>query len=385
MGYVAVKGGTEAIANSIDLVEFYRIKDQTPPIQIQQLQGQFRLAIDKIMGEGSFYAPEYGALALKQVEGDVLEAAFIMRAFRATLSRRYYSAIINTEAMFVQRRISSSFRDIPGGQVLGPTYDYTQRIIDTRLADESYGQVQAFLDQFDARLTETERRAVTTFGKVIDILRAEGLLTGVGNDEDCRVVDITREAIKFPAPRSARLQMLARAETGGIMALGYSSMRGHGGVHPTVGELRVGTVSVHVNDPKGRSRYIGKIRVTEAEMITKAKTGKKGSVPYYAIGYGLCFGQNETKAICMGILDRAMRDPGTSADNSPSHDQEFTLYHTDGIEAMGFTNHLKLPHYVTFQSSLSNVREAVEKAKKKKKATDSSVAAPQPTEALTEP
>lgn len=374
MGYVAVKGGTEAIANSIDLVEFYRLKDQTPPIQVGQLRAQFRLAIDKIMGEGSFYAPEYGALALKQVEGDVLEAAFIMRAFRATLSRRYYSAIINTEAMFVQRRISSSFRDIPGGQVLGPTYDYTQRIIDTRLADESYEQVQAFLTQFAARIPSADRRAVTTFGKVIDLLRDQGLLKGVGKrdegpDEDTRLVDITREAIKFPAPRSARLQMLARAETGGIMALGYSSMRGHGGVHPTVGELRVGLVDVNVTDPKGRNRYIGKVRVTEAEMITKAKTGKKGAVPYYAIGYGLCFGQNETKAICMGILDRAMRmgSPDAPSGVPPSHDQEFVLYHTDGIEAMGFTNHLKLPHYVTFQSGLSNVREAIEKDKKKKR------------------
>lgn len=384
MGYVAVKGGTEAIANSIDLVEFYRVKDETPPIQIRQLQAQFRLAIDKIMGEGSFYAPEYGALALKQVEGDVLEAAFIMRAFRATVSRRYYSDIIDTEAMFVQRRISASFRDIPGGQVLGPTYDYTQRIIDTRLADESYEQVQAFLAQFKARIDETSLKAVTTFGKVIDILRAQGLLKGIANpDEDRRVVDITREAIKFPAPRSARLQMLARAETGGIMALGYSSMRGHGFVHPTVGELRVGLVDVHITDPSGRKRYIGRVRVTEAEMITSAKTGRKGSVPYYSIGYGLCFGHNETKAICMGILDRAMRMGGTDA---PAHDQEFVLYHTDGIEAMGFTNHLKLPHYVTFQSGLSNLREAVEKDKKKKnrKASQAEPAQLPAQEAVTE-
>jgi len=383
MGYVAVKGGTDAIANSIELVEFYRIKDETPPIHIRQLQAQFRLAIDKIMGEGSFYAPEYGALALKQVEGDVLEAAFIMRAFRATLPRLYYSAVIDTRNMFVQRRISSSFRDIPGGQILGPTYDYTQRIIDTRLADESYEQVQAFLQQFSARISETDRKAITTFGKVIDMLRAQGLLKGVGNRDDeseegRRLVDITREAIKFPAPRSARLQMLARAETGGLMALGYSSMRGYGGVHPTVGELRVGLVDVTVSDPTGRSRYIGRVRVTEAEMITKAKTGKKsersaGSVPYYAIGYGLCFGQNETKAICMGILDRAMRN-GTK--EAPANDQEFVLYHTDGIEAMGFTNHLKLPHYVTFQSGLNNVRRAVARSRKQTEANAAS--APEP-------
>jgi alpha-D-ribose 1-methylphosphonate 5-triphosphate synthase subunit PhnI len=373
MGYVAVKGGTEAIANALELVEFYRVKDQTPPIQISQLKAQFRLAIDKIMGEGSFYAPEYGALALKQVEGDVLEAAFILRAFRATLSRRYYSAILKTETMFVQRRISASFRDIPGGQILGPTYDYTQRLLDTRLADESAEQVQAFLKQFDGHLDHSDLAPITTFGKVIDLLRGQGLLRGAGNgadgrDEDRRVVDITREAIKFPAPRSARLQMLARAETGGIMALGYSSMRGHGSVHPTVGELRIGLVNVQVNDPKGRSRYIGRVRVTEAEMITSGKSSKKkGAIPYYGIGYGLCFGQNETKGICMGILDRALRIGDASA---PSQDQEFVLYHTDGIEAMGFTNHLKLPHYVTFQSGLGNVRDAVAKDKKKKAAQE---------------
>ncbi len=375
MGYVAVKGGTEAIANSIALVEFYRVKDETTPIEIGQLQAQFRLAIDKIMGEGSFYAPEYGALALKQVEGDVLEAAFIMRAFRATVSRQYYSSIIDTRNMFVQRRISASFRDIPGGQVLGPTYDYTQRIIDTRLATESYEQVQAFLTRFRANLADTDLTAVKTFGKVIDLLRAQGLLKGVNEDPapgDTRVVDVTREAIRFPAPRSARLQMLARAETGGIMALGYSSMRGHGSVHPTVGELRVGLVDVRVLDPRGRNRYIGRVRVTEAEMITSAKAAKKkgrgaGNVPYYSIGYGLCFGHNETKAICMGILDRAMREAST---DSPSQDQEFVLYHTDGIEAMGFTNHLKLPHYVTFQSGLNNVREAIEREKQQKAAAD---------------
>jgi alpha-D-ribose 1-methylphosphonate 5-triphosphate synthase subunit PhnI len=356
MGYVAVKGGTDAIAGARELVEFYRVKDQTPPLQIEQLRAQFRLAIDKIMGEGSFFAPEYGAIALKQVEGDVLEAAFIMRAFRATLPRKYYSEVINTRDMFVQRRISSSFREIPGGQILGPTRDYTQRLIDTAMVDEDDAALQAFIDDFRAYLQDKELADVRTFGKVIDILRNQGLLKAVDPEEDTRLVDVTREAIKFPAPRSARLQMLARAETGGIMAMGYSSMRGHGSVHPTVGELRVGKVKLFVQDSGGRQRYIGRIQVTEAEMITKTKTGKKGSIPYYSIGYGLCFGQNETKAICMGILDRAMRN---EAGKGPSSDQEFVLYHTEGIESMGFTNHLKLPHYVTFQSGLSNLRRAV--------------------------
>ena len=363
MGYVAVKGGTEAIANAKELVEFYRLKDKTQPIEIEQLRAQFRLAIDKIMGEGSFYAPEYGAIALKQVEGDVLEAAFIMRAFRATLSRKYYSDIIDTENMFVQRRISSSFREIPGGQILGPTRDYTQRLIDTKYVFETNEEIQQFLAEFKADVAVAASTPIRSFSKVVDILKEQGLLKGVGNNEDTRLMDVTREAIKFPVPRSGRLQMLARAETGGIMALGYASMRGHGSVHPTVGELRLGKVDVKITDASGRKRYIGKIQVTEAEMISKADTDKKSNVPYYAIGYGLCFGQNETKVICMGILDRAMRIPGNSA---PSQDQEFVLYHTEGIESMGFTNHLKLPHYVTFQAGLSNLRNALNRDEEKK-------------------
>jgi alpha-D-ribose 1-methylphosphonate 5-triphosphate synthase subunit PhnI len=191
-----------------------------------------------------------------------------------------------------------------------------------------------------------------------DLLANEGLLKPINPKEDRKLVDITREAIKFPAPRSARLQMLSRAETGGLMAMGYSSMRGFGSVHPTVGELRYGQVPVKLKDPSGRIRYIGKIEVTEAEMIASTSVSKKTELPSYTVGYGLCFGQNDTKVICMGILDTTMRNPDASM---PANDQEFVLYHTEGIESMGFTNHLKLPHYVTFQSGLKNIREAIER------------------------
>jgi alpha-D-ribose 1-methylphosphonate 5-triphosphate synthase subunit PhnI len=151
--------------------------------------------------------------------------------------------------------------------------------------------------------------------------------------------------------------MLARAETGGLMSLAYSAQRGFGSAHATVGELRVGEVPLRVRDSRGRVRVIGRLRLTEAEMISKIKVKKKDPVPYLSLGYGLCFGQNETKAICMGILDRTLRAGG----DAPCQSQEFVLYHTEGIESYGFTNHLKLPHYVTFQSGLNNLRQAVER------------------------
>ena len=361
MGYVAVKGGTEAIHNASELAEFYRVKGNTTPIDIKQIRAQMRLAIDKVMGEGGLYAPEYAAIALKQAEGDVFEAAFIMRAFRTTLQRNFYSEMINTREMFVKRKISSSFREIPGGQILGPTRDYTQRTLDTAKATETSIDIKAFLSEFDAKIDPARLEGLSSFGKVIDILKSEGLLKPIDMAEDRSIKDITREAIKFPAPRSARLQMMARAETGGLMALGYSSQRGFGSVHPTVGELRYGSIPVQVKDGSGKKRYIGKIEVTECEMITGSKPGKKNTPPYFSIGYGLCFGHNETKVICMSTLDSAMRRPELGA---PANDQEFVLYHTEGVEAMGFTNHLKLPHYVTFQSLLSNTRAAVERNKK---------------------
>jgi alpha-D-ribose 1-methylphosphonate 5-triphosphate synthase subunit PhnI len=356
MGYVAVKGGTDAIHNSQELVEFYRLKNATAPLDVKQIRSQLRLAVDKVIGEGGLYAPEYAAIALKQAEGEVFEAAFILRAFRTTLQRRYYSETINTREMFVKRKISASFREIPGGQILGPTRDYTQRILDTGKAVETSEDVEKFIAAFESKINKDKLQGIKTFGKVIDLLKEEGLLKQVDHNEDRTLVDITHEAIRFPAPRSARLQMLSRAETGGLMAMGYSSMRGFGSVHPTVGELRYGNVPVNIKDPSGRVRYAGKIEVTEAEMISSVSAAKKNAVPKYTIGYGLCFGQNDTKVICMGILDTAMRSPDTG---SPANDQEFVLYHTEGIESMGFTNHLKLPHYVTFQSGLKNIREAI--------------------------
>jgi alpha-D-ribose 1-methylphosphonate 5-triphosphate synthase subunit PhnI len=205
---------------------------------------------------------------------------------------------------------------------------------------------------------------MTTYKKVIDIFIKEGLMsTQARPDEDRRVFDVTREAIKFPVPRSAVLQMLARSETGALMCMAYSTMRGFGESHGTVGELRVGEVPVRIVDHRGRKRYVGKIKVTETEMVGGSRrrspdagggSARRGqSNATLSIGYGLCFGQNETKGICMGMVESALRSP--NAEN-PANNQEFVLYHTEVIEAYGFTNHLKLPHYVTFQAGLENTR-----------------------------
>ena len=86
------------------------------------------------MAEGSLYDRDLAALAIKQAQGDLIEAAFLLRAYRTTLPRFAHARPVDTAAMRIARRISAIFKDLPGGQVLGPTYDYTHRLLDFGLA-----------------------------------------------------------------------------------------------------------------------------------------------------------------------------------------------------------------------------------------------------------
>jgi alpha-D-ribose 1-methylphosphonate 5-triphosphate synthase subunit PhnI len=357
MGYVAVKGGAAAIGNAEQFCLIRRAGGGSDLLDVQQIREQLHLAVDRVMGEGSIYAPDLAALAIKQAAGDTFEAAFILRAYRTTLPRLGYTAPMATDRMRLIRRISAAFKDIPGGQVLGPTPDYTLRLLDFDLKDESPQRTRRQISRLFAD-TEPLEPLPENFPKVVEMLRREGLLVSspVSTREDALPVDVTRQALTFPAPRSAQLQTLARGETGGMLALAYSNMRGYGSVHPVIGELRVGYLPVPYPNPvTGDVENIGEILVTEAEVISRIEGGDGPAV--FSLGYGLCFGHNETKAIAMAVLDRAI---STQAPTSPSEDQEFVLTHVDGIESMGFCNHYKLPHYVTFQSELDRLRKIQE-------------------------
>jgi alpha-D-ribose 1-methylphosphonate 5-triphosphate synthase subunit PhnI len=354
MGYVAVKGGHAAIANAELALRLQRTGGGSDLLRPEQIRDQLAFAVDRVMGEGSLYAPDLAALAIKQAAGDTFEAAFMLRAYRTTLPRLAYSVPVPSGKMRVIRRISAAFKDIPGGQILGPTPDYCLRLLDFELIHEDRHRSEAAVLKLLEQAGPLEPVA-PELPKVIDLLRREGLLiqhAPVRDRHRHETVDVTRQALIFPAPRSAQLQALARGETGGMLALAYSNMRGYGSVHPVIGELRVGYLPVHVTHPiSGRVEPIGEIKVTEAEVIARISDGDEQV--RFTLGYGLCFGHNETKAIAMAVLDRAM---STDEPESPSEDQEFVLTHVDGIESMGFCNHYKLPHYVTFQSELDRLR-----------------------------
>jgi alpha-D-ribose 1-methylphosphonate 5-triphosphate synthase subunit PhnI len=377
MAYTSVTGGAEAIAAAERLIQQLPTEPGEALVELRQVRNQFRAAVDQIMSEGGLYAPDLAALAFRQAEGDMAEAAFMLRAYRSTLPRLGYTVAVGGGEMEVVRRISSTFRDVPGGQVLGRTRDYTQRLLDLDLDAYAGGHDDSAHPNGGAngRGSQAARNDETVeepwdgrLPKVVDTMRAMGLIPpATAIDEQGEPDDITRNSMRFPVSRPTWLQAMARAETGALVCLAYSGLRGYGGgSHGTIAELRVGDLPIRVTHPlTGQPMTIGGARVTECEMTgpqrkAKQPTGEKTSGGGYGVSYGLVFGQNERKAISMSLLDSSLMAGHTGEGNpAPANDQEMVLSTTDGIESFGFVEHLKLPHFVTFGASL-NVSEQLD-------------------------
>src|SRR5580693_1094848 len=115
--YVAVKGGEKAIDAAHQLLAERRRGDPAvPELTLPQIREQLSLAVDRVMAEGALYDPDLAALAVKQARGDLIEAIFLLRAYRTTLPRLAASEPIDTAKMAIERRISATFKDLPGGQ-----------------------------------------------------------------------------------------------------------------------------------------------------------------------------------------------------------------------------------------------------------------------------
>lgn len=346
--YVAVKGGEKAIDNAHALLAEKRRGDTSvPELSVEQIRRQMPLAVSRVMGEGSLYDEELAALAIKQATGDLLEAIFLLRAYRTTLPRFMASRPLQTESMSLERRISATFKDLPGGQLLGPTFDYTHRLLDFSLLAEGH----------EPQAAHIEPAQQAPCPRVVDMLAQEGLLA-METDNAAEVPDITREPLDFPSSRAQRLQVLARGDEGFLLALAYSTQRGYGRNHPFAGEIRIGDIEVWIEPEElDFAVPLGDIEVTECEMINQF-AGSKDHLPQFTRGYGLAFGYAERKAMGMALVDRALRGAEYNEDiESPAQQEEFVLMHCDNVEAAGFVSHLKLPHYVDFQSELDLIRK----------------------------
>ncbi|MEO0380495.1 MAG: carbon-phosphorus lyase complex subunit PhnI [Pseudomonadota bacterium] len=346
--YVAVKGGEKAIdAAHAWLAEERRGPADIAELSVAQIKGQLKLAVNRVMAEGSLYDPDLAALAIKQARGDMIEAIFLIRAYRTTLPRFGGSEPVDTDAMACDRRISATFKDAPGGQVLGPTFDYTHRLLDFKLAAD--GAVE------DAPVREEIPQPKP---HIMSFLDREDLVQPEPEGSDVPP-DLTRAPLELPAARSLRLQALTRGDEGFVLGMAYSTQRGYARNHAHVAELRIGTCAIEMDIPElGFAIEIGEVELTECETVNQFQ-GSKTQPPQFTRGYGLVFGASERKAISMALVDRALRWEELGEDNvgAPAQNEEFILYHSDSIQATGFLEHIKLPHYVDFQAELELIRK----------------------------
>lgn len=341
MAYSATRGGERAIEEAERL--FREELGTLTAERVTEIRNALPYLVDRVMGEASLYEPDMAALALAQSGGELYEAVLLLRAYRTTQPRLWTAEPVDRGDIFTVRRISAAFKDIPGGQLLGPTLDYSHRLLKTEVLTGKPAE--------PAPVTSAPQPAPATQPSLADWQREQGLVEDQRQPETPlnEIPDVTRDGLLFPPPRAHRLQSLARGDTGGMLALGYANMRGYGPTHPTVNDLRLGEAEVRLCHPRGTVFSAGRIKVSEAEMVSK--TSSEGKLK---LGYCATFGWNEVKTIAGATLDLSMHFESAF----PAASEEFVLYHTEPVEASGFCTHFKLPHYVTFQSSIDALRGA---------------------------
>jgi alpha-D-ribose 1-methylphosphonate 5-triphosphate synthase subunit PhnI len=374
-----------------------------PRLSLAQIKQQMQLAVNRVMAEGSLYDPDLAALAIKQSWGDLVEAAFLL----AGLSHHPASSVLQRTPRY-QPHVYCSAASPPS--------------LKTPLEAKGWALPSTMCIVF---WTLSWRRKITSFTAPVAAVEASrsrsypqssgatgaGGIGGTrdgGGDGDGRGAnfsslpssspphpltpspphplppfDLTRQSLTTPTRRDARLQNLARADEGFLLSMAYSTQRGYGKNHPFAGEVRMGQVEVVIcPEELGFEVAIAQITITEVQMVNQFK-GSKEIPPQFTQGYGLTFGYNERKAMAMALVDRALqaRVLGESIEG-PAQDEEFVLYHSDNIEAQGFVQHLKLPHYIDFQAELNLVRklrQEYEQAQMKPPQTDSDTSAAAPT------
>jgi len=353
VGYAAVKGGLDAIRAAENLVRRRRDGGTSARLRVDQVVERLRLAVDRVQGEGGLWAPDLAARAIRQAEGDLIEASLLVRSYRSTLPRVAYSLPMSVRDLVVIRRIVPAFRQPPGPQLLGRTLDYTERLVDFA-PDPATSPSNGHRPISGEGTGRPEGREVATTGEVgperlLDLLRARDLLVERRLVDDPEPHDVTRDPVTVPASRSARLATLARGETGALVNLWYQGVRGdrRGAEDITLGEVRVGRLPVRVAHPRtGGPVTVAHVDVTEVEAMTNLNRPDEDT-SRFDVGYGLVTGHNERKAIAMAVLDVAMvRDRGRTGL------EQNVVQTCDGTDASGFLEHLKLPHYVTFGSQL---------------------------------
>lgn len=353
MGYETVRADAGAIAAAGRLAQRTRPGDGTAPEGGFDVAGTLPLLVDQVAGEAGVWEPAVCARALVQACGDVARAVSLVRAWAAMLPRRA-TLRAHVGELRTLRRITPAFREPEGGQYLGASLDYAQRLLDFDDGPAASDGAASTNGAAGAGGARADRAApvLAQIPRALDGLDHDGLLDS-GPTAHAR--DGTRTPAEPNRDRGAFDQLLARGETGALTAIAYTSIRGTDAA-ATLAELRLGELDVCVEHPQtgGRIR-VGTVPATVAEVVLYG--GRQKADGRLGVGVGATLGRVERRAISAAVLDAncaaTTRDPAIAP--SPSEDQEFLRIALDGQEATGFLEHLKLPHHVTFTSVLDRI------------------------------
>nr|WTB30932.1 carbon-phosphorus lyase complex subunit PhnI [Streptomyces sp. NBC_00830] len=328
--------------------------------------------IEQVCAESGVWAPDAAGRALDQSGGDIARAVTLVRVWAATLPHLPLEPVEPAD-VFLLRRLSAAFTNVPGGQWLGPTTEFDSRLLrwdddlddspehppsgrtPDRASDDAGadaasvsepGGGSGFQPARDlSPLPPVTRAAVP---RVRDLLADVPVLAlpdeGPGPDP-------TRVPVVAPVTRGQRLAAFARAETGALVALCHLALATRR--EAVLAELTGGLVAVRLPHPRtGRSCRVAEVPVTEAEVVLDADVD---GGPGFALGWGATLGGLERRAVSAAVLDGALQDRAASGADDGLPDDLALLGALDGLATTGFVEHLRLPHYASFASYLARV------------------------------
>jgi alpha-D-ribose 1-methylphosphonate 5-triphosphate synthase subunit PhnI len=337
MGYTTVRDRSGAVAAAAELA---RRTDASSA----------GLVVDQVMAESGVADRRIAAAALSQASGDVARACSLVRAWAAVLPR-VATAREPVASMRVARRITPGFASPVGGQYLGASRDYEQRLLDLGTTTE------AASPNGHHDTEPSTARPLPRFPRALEGLSAAGLVAAP--HPPAQATDITRQATDRSA-RGPLLQLLSRADTGAMTAIAYTAIRGYSSRQdPTLAELRRGSLPIRMERPGGAKFALGEIDIIYAEVVLYRLHGGSPD-PQLTLGVGATVGALERRSIAAAVLDAncARAAVAMPATLDPAEDAEFLAIALDGQEATGFVEHLKLPHHVTFTSELDRIRQS---------------------------
>ena len=295
---------------------------------------------EQVCAEAGLWETTAARRALDQSRGDAAHAVSMLRVWAAT-QPHVHALPVAPDDIAIVRRLSSAYPRIPGGQWLGVAPELMSRQLNW--TDEPVDGEGA--ETLGDRAGDAPTRATTP--RVRDLIdTANVVATPADGDGD----DPARTVLMPPFTRADRLALLARGETGALVALAALILGRR--QEAVMVELTVSIAAIRVVHPRtGVPCAVADVPVTEAEVVLDSAVDGR---PGLATGWGASLGTVERRAISLALLDGAMQADGELREPLML-DEQTLIAATDGPATHGFVEHLRLPHYASFAAYLATV------------------------------